>query len=88
MERRNVIKSWGEAGPSGQVTVRLDRLITWFERLALLPTVRQLPEVYDLVLTAITDLRDMAARETVDQSRVDMLFHEIVDAIERRRRAS
>jgi hypothetical protein len=88
MERRNAIRLRQEAGPSGQVTVSLDRLITWFERLASLPSVRQLPEVYDLVLTAIADLHDMAARETADQPRVDMLFHEIVDAIERRRRAN
>jgi hypothetical protein len=68
------------------VKVSVDSLLEWLESLSARPIVHQLPEVHNALLTAILDIRDMRMRDAADQSKVDELFREIVDAIERRRR--
>ena len=57
-------------------------------RLLPFETGHPLPEVHDAVRTAIPDVHDMIAECVADQSRVDVLSGDIMDAIGRNRRIS
>lgn len=65
-----------------------DSLLEWLTSLSSRPVVHQGPEVHDALLTAISDIRVMSAQGVADQPRVDELFRQIVDAIERKHRSN